>query len=353
GAVDEPLQMFVEQARKEGRSVELEYNIDAASLSENQMNLVVPICAARIEETSVKAIGGCSLSEGEKLSGMDIPIARAMAARSESRPTDAINEATHAIDSGQLNEHQLRMALRTRIGATKFVHYALTPRSDAADRQMLAILRDTKRLFKLKPLADVAIELSVTLRNLGDYEQAQQVLEEAAKRWPDDDISIDYERSALARQVDEPGESLGILNAMAAKHGPMDGMRFYYHRGWTLTNLGRFDEAIADFTVGINGQPDYHYAYFRRACAYAQIGDLKRALSDLNDGIGQIDSLPAEFVGGAVRRDRARASEAMKALKSDVSAGKTETRPDVCSGYFSEPDTPRMPSRYLDAAAKI
>lgn len=81
------------------------------------------------------------------------------------------------------------------------------------------------------------------------------------------DKSLAALREAEKRDEDGPGS------------GP--GMAVYYHLGWTLHEAGRYAEAVKAYAKGLPHQPDYRYAYYRRALAYEALGERDKARKDL------------------------------------------------------------------------
>jgi hypothetical protein len=71
-------------------------------------------------------------------------------------------------------------------------------------------------------------------------------------------------------------------------------MPYRYHRGWTLVRLGRYADAEATFTAGLEQQPDFGWARVGRACARSAQGKLTEALADLEDAIADLE--PADGV---------------------------------------------------------
>ncbi len=84
----------------------------------------------------------------------------------------------------------------------------------------------------------------------------------------------------------EYDKALGALDDLAKDAGrPPSGMAYHYHRGWVLSALGRYDEAIAEFSAGLKSQPDYSWALTKRACAYGQTGKLAEAVADQEEAV--------------------------------------------------------------------
>ena len=73
-------------------------------------------------------------------------------------------------------------------------------------------------------------------------------------------------------------------------------MPYYYHKGWTYHEMGKFQKAIAAFSKGLETQPTYFYAYWRRGLSYEGLGDIENAQRDYRKGyeVG-IEDLGEEF----------------------------------------------------------
>ncbi len=54
-----------------------------------------------------------------------------------------------------------------------------------------------------------------------------------------------------------------------------------FKKGVTLFNEGQLDEAIVEFTKAIEIDPNHAWAYVNRANAYAEKGEYKKAMTDL------------------------------------------------------------------------
>jgi tetratricopeptide (TPR) repeat protein len=57
-------------------------------------------------------------------------------------------------------------------------------------------------------------------------------------------------------------------------------MVYYYHKGWALYELEKYQEAIESFNAGMLVQKDYPFAHFRRGLAYEALGKKEAAESD-------------------------------------------------------------------------
>ena len=150
-------------------------------------------------------------------------------------------------------EHYTACLDKARLTTTSKAH-ALLNRALAYSelKQWRQALEDQKAGLALEAPRNVwpLVMLSVYHRELKEYEPALAAL-----------------RAAMSLDEDGPGT------------GP--GMAVHYHRGQTLHAMGRYREAIEEYTRGIPKQPDYGYALYRRALAYEALGDREMAKRDL------------------------------------------------------------------------
>jgi superkiller protein 3 len=49
--------------------------------------------------------------------------------------------------------------------------------------------------------------------------------------------------------------------------------------------LGRYEEAIASYDQALKFKPDYHEAWYNKACCYALQGNIEQALENLQHAI--------------------------------------------------------------------
>jgi tetratricopeptide (TPR) repeat protein len=83
----------------------------------------------------------------------------------------------------------------------------------------------------------------------------------------------------MAGRVQQSLEPLREAEALDERDGHSS-MMTQYNLGWSLYELGRYDEAIAAFSRGIPSQPDYPFVYFRRGLAYDRVGRTDEADAD-------------------------------------------------------------------------
>jgi len=119
-------------------------------------------------------------------------------------------------------------------------------------RQYALAVEDQRQALSLEAPTTVwpLVMMSVYYRGVKQYEAALAALKAATK-------------------LDEDGPGTG------------PGMAVYYHTGQTLHAMGRYQEAIEAYTLGIPKQPDFGYALYRRALSYEAIGNREMAKRDL------------------------------------------------------------------------
>lgn len=119
--------------------------------------------------------------------------------------------------------------------------------------------------------------------SLDNYSKALQDQEKSFKLIPPTTHREFINHAAYLRMVGRSLESLEPLlkaEVLDERDGRHPSMMTQYNLGWSLYEIGRYDEAIAAFTKGIPSQPDYPFVYFRRGLAYDKIDQVKKAESD-------------------------------------------------------------------------
>ncbi len=71
-------------------------------------------------------------------------------------------------------------------------------------------------------------------------------------------------------------------------------MMTQYHLGWSLSALGRYDEAVQAFTRGISDQPDYPFVYWRRGLAYEALHQSENARADFDQFAHKLSASESE-----------------------------------------------------------
>jgi tetratricopeptide (TPR) repeat protein len=118
-------------------------------------------------------------------------------------------------------------------------------------------IEDLKRSLYMEPKhTDAAVCLSVILNDIGRYDEAKKVFEQA-------------NQSVFLKQL---GDDLQIDRRFSVKHFEMGDLYFRYRR---------FDEAIEEYNKAILLDPQSIDMRIKRAKAYAKKGFITRAIQDL------------------------------------------------------------------------
>lgn len=116
--------------------------------------------------------------------------------------------------------------------------------------------------------------------NLKQHLLAVRDQEEAYKLRPPSQYRQYINYASYLRRVGRVQDSLSaVLEAEAMEAGRIS-MMTQYNKGWSLLELGRYQEAVEAFTKGVPIQPDYAFVYWRRGLAYEGLGDNTQARAD-------------------------------------------------------------------------
>lgn len=97
-------------------------------------------------------------------------------------------------------------------------------------------------------------------------------------------------RANSYRLSGNPSAALDDIKAAGSAYPDKRGTPYYYHLGWNLYLLGRYDDAIEALTSAIAQQPNYYWAYFWRGLSYDKKGERAKALEDLQKTSANIDA---------------------------------------------------------------
>jgi tetratricopeptide (TPR) repeat protein len=345
GGLDK-LAAIVRLSNERGESMRVLYDAQSGRVNEETATVDYPLCRVALGDLVFEPATPCATTP--------LPGAPASA--------EAALALGYAYStSGEIPRAQALLARADAPGDRAFRKLLLQIRGDAAaasadglegaaaDRAHLAALTDYRALASLEP-DDVEVQFLVAsaLEELGGYQDAKAIYDEILRRWPEEDYRIAVRIGALYRIQGDNVRALEQLDSLVARKGPQPGMKFHYHRGWTLTRLGRFAEAVAEFDAGLREQPDYAYAYFRRSCAKASMGGVAEALSDAERGRALLAGLPT--TDKAVAFDIHRTDEVIAQLKRAQAVGGNRPVLGTCGGYSGHYETGRPRSPLLPAA---
>ncbi len=261
--------------------------------------------------------------------------------------------ATQAAFAAALSEPDL--PVKPRILALKTLgnldlDEGLTEHPPGADRDrfLATALAEAKRWSGLDPTDPQAIYLhAAASKGLGDYTTALGDYASIASKWPDEIFWSTIRVGAIYRTLGDYDRALSTLEPLAATAPPAS-MPYHYHRGWTLSLMGRQSEAAAEFAQGLEWQPDYAWAFIRRACALATEGRLAEAEADQN----RATELMAKDIAGLppsqfLKSDRERAVAIALQLRNEIRTNPTAKLQGLCLGYWDEGDERRSLSPLL------
>jgi tetratricopeptide (TPR) repeat protein len=339
------LLFLINRATQGYRSVSIRYDAAGGRLNRQTGTLDYPLCALALDELRFEPSRACKVKTPAALNGPEAALVMAqayLASGDFQRTKDLLARSDLPADVAFR-----KIFLKVRAAATDGVASTETPLSLAADQAAAASLADYRALALLEP-DDVEHHFAVAraLQDLGGYAEASAAYDVLLKRWPDEDFRVAVRRGALYRGQGEYEKALDVLNQLVARNLLYDGMKFRYHRAWTLSLLGRHDEAIADLSEGLRTQPDYASAYTRRACAYSAIGRLREASED----VGQAARLYSAYPGAdkALRHEIAEIEALRAQIEAALAQGAGKRISTGCTGpYWRIAERPRPRSALL------
>ena len=316
--VDMLTQIF-DRYQTQFRAIEFKFDAAGARFNPETSTVDFPICSANIDNLTYVAARKCdeTVSRGSVESSINLSMALGIAEFFGGSTDEAVRLLSKAIDSGELRPEFRPTAYRFRAEVNKTISFESEVGSEAADRASMSIITDCDRVIALEPEeVECRFAEASAWGYLGDYPTAEKRYAALAVKLPDEKFRTVIGHAAILRLRGEYELALEMLNSLVPEFRDSLGMKFHYHRGWTLMHLGRFDEAIADFSEGLKVQPDYPWAYLRRACAYAQTGELQLAEEDFAVGVRFMKQYEAAKSSASTQREISIAEQAMTAAKA-------------------------------------
>jgi tetratricopeptide (TPR) repeat protein len=270
-------------------------------------------------------------------------------ALSAAHPTEARPLLGQALGDPQLSRPLRAAALDARAEAAEAIAETLPFAGAEFDRAAADALADDRAWVGIAP-EDPEPQYAVArlLAGLGGYAEAEAVYLAIGRHWPDEAFNVAVRTGALYRRQGRYAEALRALDDYAAREGPPDGMKFHYHRAWTLTLLNRPAEVVDELTRGLATQPDYTYAFFMRACAYGRLGRVDEALADQERGLALLRRVTGE-AGSLVDDQLAIAVESANALRQLAAARRSAPTGVACDRLWARDIRARPRSPLLGA----
>ncbi|MFN3944536.1 MAG: tetratricopeptide repeat protein [Allosphingosinicella sp.] len=303
-----------------GVAIGVQFDGTAGSLTADGERIEFPLCTIEVDGAAIGSVAAnCPPRRGAARAG-ERALALGLAQRLD-RPDQAAALLATASRAADLPAAARAVALEKR-GELLSYTAALLPRSDPGhDAKLLEAHADFQRLAKLQPgNAEAQRGLARTLTDLGAYEEALAIYARLTETEMDAFLSA-ISIGAIHRLRGDHAAALRALDALAESQGPMEGMRYHYHRGWTLRLLGRHEEAIESFSEGMRSQPDYAFAFLQRSCAFALLGRHREALADHEQGLRLLRSMQERQDDRLIARHVAEAGTAVERLRRAVADG--------------------------------
>jgi tetratricopeptide (TPR) repeat protein len=338
----------LDKARGEHLALNVVYDSAGARFDSETGRLELPVCRLESGRVRFDAGGGCGTGPTQPEPGR--ALARAYGNRQKEDFAEAARILATVPQNGDPGLGKFVLWLRAD---TERGWELIAPRgSEEADRHRVAAVRAYRELSALEP-GNIEHRLSMAhlLVELGAYDDADKEYRSMLRKWPEESFRIALGAAALARNQAHYKQALEILDAIGSEPIAPQSMRYHYHRAWTLSLLGHYDEAIADLTAGLEIQPDFWGARARRGCARAALGRLREAIEDLGRAGELLTGLPGSDSSAAFRLDREAVEADRRRVADALAAGHPKTVTGICRGaYWPEWERPRTRSRLLPAS---
>jgi tetratricopeptide (TPR) repeat protein len=256
-----------------------------------------------------------------------------------------------AVTSGALDPKMQALALSRRGQLNSRDALYNHPAGLERDKLLRASLVDAMAWRTLMPQSGDALAAVANAKaSLGAYDEALAIFQSMLEKWPRAKYTTYMQIEAIYLTQGEYDKALGALDDLVKSAGPQSGMAYHYHRGWILSELGRPDEAIGEFSAGLKSQPDYSWALVKRACVYGRTGKLAEAVADQEEAVKLLDRDPAAALQ-ETKSNRAHAGEVLSRLR-ELLAKDAHAKTDIaCAGYQSAQAAKRARSELLPPPA--
>ncbi len=274
-------------------------------------------------------------------------LAKGIALMGEFDFADARPALNRAVTSGALEPGLQALALNRRGQLNSRDAFYNRPAGPERDKLLRAALVDAMAWQALVPESgDALAALADAKTALGAYDEALAIYRGMLDKWPRAKYATYMRIESIYLTQGEYDKALAALDELVKSAGPQSGMAYHYHRGWILSEMGRYDEAIAEFSAGLKVQPDYSWALVKRACAYGQTGKLAEAAADQDAAVKLLDRDPAGALQ-ETKSNRAHAGEVLTGLRDLLAKDAHAKTAIACTGYLSGQATKRTRSELL------
>jgi tetratricopeptide (TPR) repeat protein len=331
----------LDDSDKTGNSVTVHLYIDSGRFEDGAPSFAVrdveyggKTIEGEAEPPSAKAKSAADKASADLAKGIAL-----LAAEDFAGARTALDEA---VKNGALSAGLRPVALKTRADLNRLDAFSNHPPGADRDKLLRASLVDDMAWHALAPDSGNARAAAANAKAaLGAYDDALAEFQAMLDKWPRAKATTYMQIEAIELTRGNYDKALAALDDASKNGGSQQGMAYHYHRGWALSGLGRDDEAIVEFTAGLKAQPDYAWAYVKRACSYGRTGKIAQAVADQESAVKLLGQ------GTAVTEDekfnRTHAAEILAQLKT-LKDAKTDA---ACSGYWSGEGVKRERSTFL------
>jgi tetratricopeptide (TPR) repeat protein len=341
----EPFVRLVATASRRGFALRVRFDGTAGRVDTQNATVAYPLCSLSVG--NVQPLGdeaaNCPDAAAPSQRSSLSSLAWGLAARAH--PDVAIRLLGDALGDPGLAAPVRVIALRARGEAAEALAGDQEWGGEAFDRLMIAALADYRARVAIDPdNPDALSAVGKAFSDLGAYDDALTIYETIGHRWPGEALRVATRIGAVYRQKGDYQRALAELDHYAERAGRPDGMRFAYHRAWTLVLLGRFQDAFAEIGIGLQSQPDYSSAWSLRSCARAQLGAIEEARRDQERALELLETLARDGEPG-LGADISRSQHLVAVLRETRGAATAETLNEICHAPWQnwERTRPRSP----------
>jgi tetratricopeptide (TPR) repeat protein len=348
----EDLVELIEAVERDGLRAIIRYELADGALTQSGR----PIAMLRAIEHDGASVTGMDgplrfpfAHPGRPTRAVELSLGRGIAHLEAQRPEPAIRLLTQALAGGALSDAARILALRSRGQAQQYlVEDGRNEPTTESDRTLLAAIRDFRAWQALEPASlDPLDREADILQSLGAYDEALAIYRRLRDEQQDGWFWPSIKIAATYRLMGDHLRALGTLDELARRPRGWEGMTYRFHRGWTLVRLGRYADAEATFTVGLESQPDFGWAHVGRACARSAQGKLADALADLDHAIADLE--PPDGISHTPQQQRAleQTRKVAQMLRGVVAKPAGLSPKEPCSLFLEALDRPRARSPEL------
>jgi tetratricopeptide (TPR) repeat protein len=321
----------VAAAAERGFALRVRFDGNAGSVDAASATVTYPLCSLSVGDVTPLGdeTANCPVSTPSNGRGSFTALARG-AALSRYHARASLRLLGEALGDRNLPPSLRAMALRLRADNDEALAFDLEYGSDAFDRLMIAALADDRERVTLEPdVVEAHYSVAFALTELGALDDALTILAGIKRRWPEEGYRASVRIGAVHRHRGDYRRALAELDDFAARAGRPEGMRFAYHRAWTLMTMGRYADALVEIEIGLRAQADYASAWQIRSCAHAGLGNIGEARSDQQRALELFESMSA---GGepSLGREIARSRRLVETLQATQGRASAETLDLAC-----------------------